>query len=177
MRLKAKLIAVNIPTRNQDASNAFYAKLLGIDLARSFTEATRSYHAPLTQSGEWLWVSARNANDEATLAVFAVDNLDQTVRDLVAAGGQSVLGPISPPISPKLYPEYSKGRSAKGGHPSQTLGRFQMVKDPDGNVIMLAELDKDAQASFKAGPHDPGLSQEQVDQHQKTKQAGSALPK
>lgn len=172
MRLNAKLIAYNAPTTNTDASQKFYSALLGGDFARSFTEATRSHHTPLTEDGLWLWITTRNNPQEGGTAVFAVDDLDAALAALKAAGGTVVAGPFNLPISPKLQQTYNTTvkQSASGN-----LGKFSLVHDPDNNYMWVGQLEPHAHEFFGYGSFDRGLSQAKVDAHNATRNAGSIL--
>src|SRR5262245_4915341 len=86
--MAARLVACNIPTTDHTASNAFYQALLGIEPARSLTSQLTSYHVPVSNDGQYLWLTDRTVPEEQPTAVFVVDNLDQAITDLTAAGGQ-----------------------------------------------------------------------------------------
>jgi len=173
-RLKAKLIAVNVPSNNSDASQSFYQMLLGIDFARSFTEAKHSVHAPLAEQGLWMWVTSRNAPDEGIAPVFAVDDLQQSTTALEGAGGQRIVGPVDAPISPRLQQTYDQLRH--GQHTTNSMGKFTLMRDPDGSYFWIGQLEEHCHEWFGYGKFDRGLSQGKLDAHQRTKRTGSVLP-
>jgi predicted enzyme related to lactoylglutathione lyase len=173
-RLNAKLIAVNVPARNSAAAESFYQALMGTDFARSWTSATHSIHTPLTEDGLWMWLSQRMAPDEGITAWFAVDNLDQTIAALERAGGHRVGGTVDAPIAPALQQTYNQQRPNL--NPTNTMGKFQLMQDPDGNHLWVGQLEGHAEEYFGVGTHDRGLSQQKVAAHQRVKQLGAQLP-
>lgn len=176
MKLKAKLIACNVPSSNHAAAQGFYSALLGIEFARSLTEATTSHHIPLTEEGQFLWLSDRTAKEEQITCVFAVDNLDQVMNELSKVGGSRFIGPFDTPISPKLMSFY-EAQVPAGVKVTPTLGKCALMKDPDGNVIALMQLEQHAHIFYRTGQHDRGLSEFTLNVHRKVREAGTALAK
>jgi predicted enzyme related to lactoylglutathione lyase len=174
MRLKAKLIAMNVPTNNAAVAEGFYTALLGIDFARSFTVAAHSMHAPLAEEGLWIWLTNRHAPEARAAAVYAVDDLNATLAELTKAGGHKVYGPIDAPIAPQLVKTYE----SKVGHAlrSHSMGSFVLVRDPDDNYLWVGQLTEHSHKFFAFGAHDKGLSQAKIDEHHRTKKEGSTLP-
>jgi predicted enzyme related to lactoylglutathione lyase len=174
--MAAKLIACNVPTSNSPASQAFYKALLGQDFARSYSERVNSHHVPLSNDGLWLWITDRQAADERITCVFAVDNLDHAMASLRNNGGFVFFGPIDTPISPKLMQTYAGTRGGiPPAHVTPTMGRYALVRDPDGNVIGLMQLEPHAESFFKAGAFAEPLSPQVHAAHQRTMQAGKVL--
>jgi len=173
-RLNAKLIAINVPARNSASAESFYQALLGTDFARSWTAAQHHMHTPISEEGLWMWIGQRMAQDEGISAWFAVDNLDQTVAALERSGGQRVGNVVDAPIAPTLQQTYNQQRP--GLNPNNSMGKFQLMQDPDGNHLWIGQLEPHAQEYFGAGAHDRGLSQQTVAAHQRVKQQGASLP-
>jgi predicted enzyme related to lactoylglutathione lyase len=176
MKLRAKLIACNVPSSNPAATQSFYSALLGVDFARSLTEQTTSFHIPLTEDGQFLWLSDRTAKEEQITCVFAVDDLDHAMNELSRAGGSRFIGPFDTPIAPKLMSFYER-QVPSGVKVTPTLGRCALMRDPDGNTIALMQLEQHAQVFYKAGEYDRGLSEYTMRVHEKVREAATALEK
>jgi predicted enzyme related to lactoylglutathione lyase len=172
-RLNAKLIAVNVPARNSSTAQAFYQALMGADFARSWTTKTQSMHTPINEDRQWLWISQRMAPDEGITAWFAVDNLDQTITALEGAGGRRVGGVVDAPIAQQVQQTYEQQRP--NTQTSNTMGKFQLMQDPEGNHLWLGEVEEHAHEYFALGKYDRGLSQKTVEAHQRVKQVGARL--
>jgi predicted enzyme related to lactoylglutathione lyase len=170
-QLQAKLIACNVPTKNSAAARKFYDALFGgQDFARSLNDKHESHFRPISQDGVTLTIAARQNDREPITCMFAVDNLDETVHQLEAAGGKVVVNPTPMPIS-------GSAQAVKVFHEavaaaSNTMGRFATMLDPDGNYLGLMQLDDSMQPHFKARPAERMLSKAQVDHLQNWKQQG-----
>jgi len=170
-QLQAKLIACNVPTKNSEAARKFYDALFGgQDFARSLNDKHESHFRPISQDGVTLTIAARQNDREPITCMFAVDNLDETVHQLEAAGGKVVVNPTPMPIS-------GSAQAVKVFHEavaaaSNTMGRFATMLDPDGNYLGLMQLDDSMQPHFKARPAERMLSKAQVDHLQNWKQQG-----
>jgi predicted enzyme related to lactoylglutathione lyase len=138
--MSAKLIAANVPASDTAKVGKFYRALLGLEPARSFTEQTKSYHIPLSNDGHFLWISERTAEDEQICSVFAVDDLQQTKSELVAAGGRVFVDNIDAPISPRLMKAYRANNTSKAAV-TPTAGKMALVRDPENNVIAVIQLE------------------------------------
>src|SRR5271169_1397882 len=118
-QLNAKLVMCHIPTNNSATAQRFYNTLFGgDDFARSLA-TIESYYRPISQDGVTLTMAGRQDQREPITCYFAVDNLDDTVRQLVAAGGKvvvnSTLMPVSgPPAAKKVFDD---AVTARGGRP------------------------------------------------------------
>jgi predicted enzyme related to lactoylglutathione lyase len=172
--MKAKLMALNVPASDPQASRSFYAALLGTEFARSYTEDITSYHCPLADD-LLLWISHRLSNDEKIAAVFAVDNLDAAVAELRGAGGQQFGGPFESPISPKLLSTYRENRAHTGAPVTNTMGKYSLVKDPDNNIVAIMQVEEHAHEFFKLGKYAAPMSAKKIIAHQQVIQVGKQL--
>jgi predicted enzyme related to lactoylglutathione lyase len=150
--MKAKLIACNVPTSNAEPARKFYSALFGVESARSFSDQVESYHIPISNHGEWLWISHRTAADEQITCVFAVENLERAMADLSNAGGKAFVQPFDAPISPKLIKTYAEAL-APDVQVTPTMGRFALMRDPDNNVIGLMQPEEHAHQFFGLGKY------------------------
>lgn len=156
-QLNAKLVICSVPTKNSAASQKFYNALFGgDDFARSLNDKIESYFRPISEDGVTLTVTARQNDREPITVYFAVDNLDQTVKALEAAGGKVVVNSTPVPISGK--PEAVKALGAA----SSSAGSFATMQDPDGNYLGLMQLESHVQALLGAQPAQRKLSATQV---------------
>jgi len=171
-QLNAKLVICSVPTRNSSAAQQFYNTLLGgDDFAPSLSQQVESYYRPISEDGLTLTVAARQSDRESITCYFAVDNLDETVKQLQAAGGTVVVNPA--PIDTTVPGDVQKAYADVVGQQAPTqAGRFVGMTDPDGNYLALMQLDSATQQQLKAGPANRKLAQSQVDQLDQWKQHG-----
>ncbi len=136
-----------------------------------------SFYRPINQDGLTLGIAARQNDREPITCFFAVDNLDATVRQLVAAGGKVVLNSTDLPISgpPQAKKTFDDALTKRGAQPSNSAGRFVTMLDPDENYIGLMQLDNTMQNHFNAQPAQRMLSQAQVDELDNWKQHGEPV--
>lgn len=179
-QLNAKLVICVVPTTNSAAAQHFYNTLFGgQDFARSLNDKIESHYRPIGQDGLTLSINKRSDAREPITCFFAVDNLDDTVRQLVAAGGKVVVNSTDLPVSgpPQAVQTFKDARAAQHIPPSISLGHFVTMLDPDGNYIGLTQLDASAQHHFNAQPAHRTLSQQQVDELDHWKQQGEPAMK
>lgn len=181
-QLNAKLVICNVPTQNSAAAQKFYNTLLGgQDFARSLNNSIESYYRPISQDGLTLTIGARQDTRETITCFFAVDNLEETVSQLVAAGGrvvvnQTALRVSGPPEAMSAFEGTQQAPAAgQQAQASSEAGSFVTMLDPDGNYLGLMQLDSSTQPLFNAQPEQRMLSQAQVDQLDNWKQHGESL--
>jgi len=165
-QLQAKLVACNIPTKNSAAARTFYNTLFGgQDFARSLNDKFESHYRPIHQDGLTLTIGTRSDDREPITCFFAVDNLDQMVSQLVAAGGKVVVNAtaMAPSGPPQALKTFQDTLTAQNVQPSNSVGRFVTMLDPDGNYFGLMQLDDAMQTYFNARPAQRTLSKAQVD--------------
>jgi len=171
-QLNAKLVICSVPTRNSSAAQQFYNALLGgNDFAPSLNQQVESYYRPISEDGLTLTVAARQSDRESITCYFAVDNLDEMVKQLQAAGGTVIVNPA--PVATTAPSEVKQAYAEVVGQqaPDQA-GRWAGMTDPDGNYLALMQLDSATQQQLNAGPAHRRLSQTQVDQLERWKQHG-----
>jgi len=176
--MNAKLIQCNVPAADLPRVRAFYNKLLGTDnFARSLTEKVVAYHQTISNDGTKLTLTARQHGQEPIVCYFAVDSIDQTLRDLQAAGGTVVAGPWAIATHPAVVEEYKATvkQIQPAQNPTGDIGRSALVRDPEGNVIGITELQPEAQKQFKYGPHRVGLDADQIAQDERARALGRKI--
>jgi predicted enzyme related to lactoylglutathione lyase len=176
--MHAKLIQCNVPASDLPKVRAFYAKLLGTDdFARSLSDKVVAYHRTISHDGLKLTLTERQRDQEPIVCYFAVENIDQTLRELEAAGGKIVAGPFALPTAPAVVEEYIENvrKTQPTQKPTGDIGRSALVRDPEGNVVGITELQPEAQKQFKVGPFAVGLDAEQVAQHERARTLGDKL--
>jgi predicted enzyme related to lactoylglutathione lyase len=179
-QLQAKLVTCTVPTKNSAAARKFYNTLFGgQDFARSLNDKFESYFRPISQDGVTLSIAARSNDREPITCFFAVDNLDAAVSELVAAGGKLVVNPTALPVSgpPEAVKTFQDSLTVKKVQPTNTLGRFATMLDPDANYLGLIQLDDSMQTYFNARPAQRTLSKAQVDDLENWKQKGEPMLK
>jgi len=182
MRLKSKLLFVNVPSNNPESVVDFYNRLLGVDLARSLTEEVTAYHAPIDEDGIDLNVTERRYDDEKITCYFGVEDLDAAVGEVEQGGGKVVAGPYDVQVDDAVFEDYKKqqqeelhGREREDVEKS--LGRSAVVVDPDGVPFGLMELTGHAQRHFNAGRYQRELRAPQVRVQKRAKELGKKIKK
>jgi len=154
MNLKAKLVMCNIPTVNFEVARKFYSTLLGKnDFVRALNEEVEAYYQPISEDGLNLNITQRYDDLEQITCYFAVDQLDEAIQQLQAAGGKVLVEPMEIPISgPQESIDFANAEMERlGMRPVQQVGRMATLRDPDGNHIGLLELQEFAQRYFQTG--------------------------
>jgi predicted enzyme related to lactoylglutathione lyase len=173
-QLNAKLVFCSVPTKNSDVAQKFYNTLFGgQDFARSLNDKHESHFRPINEDGLTLSIGTRNDEREPITCFFAVDDLNETVRQLEAVGGKIIVN--STEMRASGPPEALK--AAQEVEPSTTWGQFVTMLDPDGNYFGLMQLADSAQSQFNARPAQRKLSKAQVDKQERWKQRGEPLMK
>jgi predicted enzyme related to lactoylglutathione lyase len=176
MKLKAKLIHVSVPAFQKQKQHDFWSKLFGIDVARSLTDTVDSHHIPISQDGLFLTIGApQSRRDSHITCFFAVENMNQTIAELKAAGGKVIQQPFEIPVAKRANAFYDGRLKAANSSAKAPNGEFASVaylEDPDGNMIGLMEVHESAHVFFGLGKFQKPLSSEQVSGHQATVEAG-----
>jgi len=109
-----------VPTANQDRALAFYTEKLG------FKQVTDQ---PF--DGKQRWIELRIGSSETRLVLFTTDTGPQP--------GSSFSGALACDNVERTYEEL-KGRGVEfqGPPQKQPWGTFAIVKDPDGNQLVLS---------------------------------------
>jgi predicted enzyme related to lactoylglutathione lyase len=173
--MRAKLVQITVPTRNLPQSQAFYAGLFGMKLARSFTDELESYHIPISGDGVFLAIAPpQHQRDNAMCCFFAVDKLEAAVAELESAGGKSLGSPVKIDVAPRAR-DYYAGRLQEHGvkaHFDGSFIRIGYMEDPDGNLLGLMEIDPASHYYFGMDRLGQPLTTEQVSNHERTIRAG-----
>lgn len=174
MPWKAKLVTVTYPTTNHQQAVNFYGTLLGVQLARTLTDAAVSHHS-LVSAGVHLELSAKQGNWQNAICHFAVSDLNAAIQDLTQQGGTVLRGPFDMPISPKAQNDfkanYGKHTGKDPAQVTQTLGTGVIMRDPDGNLVGLLQLESFAHVMFQKGD----LSNQDEAEHQAAVATGKNL--
>jgi predicted enzyme related to lactoylglutathione lyase len=179
-QLNAKLVMCGVPTKNSATAQKFYNTLLGgNDFARSLNDKIESCFRPISEDGVTLSIVARQNDREPITCWFAVDNLDDTVRQLEAAGGKVVVKSTPMPVSapPQAKKFFEDAVTSRGEQPTASSGNFATMLDPDQNYVGLMQLDGPTKTHFRAEATDRVLSAEQVAAHDKWMKQGEPLMK
>ena len=153
--MKGKLIFVSVPADNPERAAGFYGKMLGIGFARSLTDEMEAYHAPISNEGAIMNIHTRLREGQQISCCFAVEDLDVALEEFQAEGGLVISPPRKLPIHPRGIDRYHDANQEHFDMPSRSLGEtesmgsFAVVKDPEGNSLILMQLEKHAHASFK----------------------------
>jgi len=156
--MKARLIAVNFPSKNLAASSKFYEALTGLPAARALSDNVESYNI-VAGNGVYVWLSKPfDEHDTDATAYFAVDDLEEAISSVTRAGGQKIWNEISVPISQTSKKGYAAALQAMGVTEDLTdeWGRVQLMKDPNGCAIALVEVQPHSQIFYGIGKYSDG---------------------
>lgn len=170
--MRSRLVMINVPTKGDAHTRTFYSTLLGVDFAPSLTEKKSSYHAPVGPGVQML-LNSQVKDGEPVTAYFAVDNLDESVATLVRLGGKAVGRPAGVPLHPKAIAGVAGAASASSCRKISArvvnpdplalppdMGKFALVRDPEGRLVGLIQLHSAAERFFKSQ-----VPADQLEQH------------
>jgi catechol 2,3-dioxygenase-like lactoylglutathione lyase family enzyme len=128
MPLNAFHLRASIAVSDIDRAVAFYEGKLGLEALQSGPSASIPDGSRVYGSGGGpalnVYESATAGQTSATLAIWYVDDLDQVVDELTAAG-----------VEPVRYDAFE--HDARGITPRAGGGRIAWIQDPDGNTFAL----------------------------------------
>lgn len=172
----AKLIFVNVPSSNISAARRFYETLLGSSFGSVLSDNIQAVQQVISSDGIGLNISQRYNPNESVAAHFAVDNLEQAIQGLEAVGAQVVVPPFDLPVSAAESKAYvHEWQQKEPNQPAQAdAGRAALVRDPDGNLVGLAQLSYAAQRQYRAGQFRQSLDPEQNEANRRAQQLHKA---
>jgi predicted enzyme related to lactoylglutathione lyase len=153
--MRARLIAINVPSKNLQAARVFYEALTGLTPARALSDGVESYHV-VVGDGLYVWLSKPfDEKDDNVTAYFAVDDLDEAIDIISRAGGTKVWNEIPVPLSQVAKGAYATVLKEMGVQDQLTdeWGRVQLMKDPNGCVISLVEIQPHSQVFYGVGKY------------------------
>ena len=156
---KARLISCSYPFDDLEQGKAFYEALLGVELAPNISEHIEAYNAPAGRRVQ-LSIHRRQPHEQGSIAYFAVEDLDATVRELEQQGGQKVAGPFEMPVSSQVQELVRRDHADHALKDVDSAGLVAIMKDPGKNLIGLIQLHPDL-----VKEHSQVLSSEEVLEH------------
>ena len=175
-RLRSTIVICNVPSKNFDESKRFYSTLLGSDdFARALNDEVTSYHRPISSDGLDLTITQRFDDSERLTPYFAVNDLDEVLKELVDAGGKVVSRPADVPVAKQAQEFYQQSVPGADEGNSARVGRFAVILDPDGNHVGIIELEAPAEEHFRAGRYQRPLDEDQVEGLAKAMEMGATL--
>lgn len=142
---------LHIPVADQTRGRLFYRSLLGQPLAHSHYNKEVRHHVPVS-SGVKLDIGPPHQAGQPIMAMFAVRSLKNTVRRLTKLGGKVMAADVPIPVEAAhvtaLGPEWKRLYKTDVG---TSMGTVTVMKDPDGNGILLVQMEKWAETAFAAG--------------------------
>lgn len=177
-KLRSKVVMLNVPASDLDRGRKFYSTLLGSDdFVRGLNEKVRSFYRPISEDGLNLTIAQQQDKAERLTAFFAVDNLDQMVKQLTDAGGTLKVAPMDIPVSgpPELMQAHDEAVKQHGEQPGKTADRMATMIDSEGNYIGLIQLAGNSERYFKAGKHQRPLSKKTVDELDRWKKTSESV--
>ncbi len=144
-KLKSAIVLCNVPTANSGAAIKFYDTLLGEPgFVPAPVKEVTSFFREISKCGLNLVITDRQDAREMITCYFAVDNLDEALRELKAAGGKEIVRPTEVP-----GPDQPTGQGATKNRKPPPTGRMATMLDPDGNYIGLIQLEGKAKSYFE----------------------------
>ncbi|WP_437587670.1 VOC family protein [Sorangium sp. So ce1000] len=151
--MNAKLIAINVPSPSPE-TRSFYERLVGVEAAQALS-SVNSAHMPMPD-GMWLWLSEpQHPNDKVPVAYFAVSDVDEALRNCVAAGGRAIGEVMKLETAEDALAFYGQSLRRLGvDEPLTPLwGRAALVRDPGGNLIGLMEVEPHSHIFYNLGKY------------------------
>jgi len=175
--MNKKLVFLAIPAADPKRASEGYARLFGVDFARSLTDEVVSYHTPISNDGVYMMLQQRHTPEDKITPFFAVDDLSQAVQEVEAAGGQLVDAPRDLPVSQRVLEPYrSHYRNVFGTETtSATLGSAAVVRDSEGNLLGLVQVQQDARVLFRLDDEGNRISDELLSAHAESIEIGRML--
>jgi len=152
--MSSRMIFCHVPASKEhsEATRKFYDKLLVRDPIRSLRDDMNEYHVP-SSAGVQLGVGEKRSLHHTVTCYFAVDNLQDALRNLMAAGAKVVSEPWSlkmkVPVPPSKFIEESCKNRQFFVDPEATLGEAVLLRDPGGNLVGIVQLAKTAEIWFQ----------------------------
>jgi predicted enzyme related to lactoylglutathione lyase len=153
MGFKAQLVAVNYPFSDSRRAQDFYGALMGVEMARSLTEAIESWHS-LAAAGVMLTLGPQQHEEERNaIAHFAVADLNAAVEELQQHGGNRVADDFDMAVTGRARELTEREWRSRGIREpvTESMGRGAIVQDPEGNLVGLIQLEPWARVSFQRG--------------------------
>lgn len=171
--MQAKLIFLEVFTRDTGQAQDFYGRLFGVQaFARLPTDRVRTYFMPISRDGVDLHITEQfTDNPPRIVPYFAVDNLRRSIDHLTRSGGKVIVEPFTTRV-PEEYFETFREKAASRldqvdpeARITDRLGEVALMLDPDGNPIGLMELEEFVHYSYGWGKHREPLTEAQVEDH------------
>jgi predicted enzyme related to lactoylglutathione lyase len=174
-------IVISVEVREGDLEKTvkFYSEMYGIPFARSLTDVRKSYHAPVSETGLYLQISASDTHRGVTVQ-SRVSDLEKALANIKAYGG-TVKAQFDMPMAPKALPAYRQAVSiCSEAHAAAipkgekvSLGKGAVALDPAGNRIGLIQLEYHATHFFTDKPP----SKDRLELHKLSIANGEAMTK
>jgi len=183
MPLNAKLAMYVMPAERATLGQTtdFYTHLFGIKFCRTLTDLVKVMHTPISIDGAMFCVEGRErqpGEEAIPFAVFVVDSLDESEKELHELGGQFIGERFVLPMDERVMPVHREEMLGIGRHESQItskIGIMRMMTDPSGNMLALLQIDADSQYWFKTGPYRIGLTVNQMAQWERECELADSL--
>jgi predicted enzyme related to lactoylglutathione lyase len=171
--MQAKLIFLEILTRDPKKAQDFYGTLFGVQaFAKIPTDKVQSYQMPISADRIDLHVTQSPTKDPPRIVpYFAVDDLRRAIEYVQRAGGKLIVEPFAAHVPDQFYERFRAKAALRldkvdpSVKISNRLGEVALMLDPDNNPIGLMELEEFVHYSYGFGRHRKPLSEEQIEDH------------
>jgi predicted enzyme related to lactoylglutathione lyase len=151
MSYRARPIIISMDVNDPEQAAKFYTEVLGVEFARSLSNDSLSYHAPISSDGILLQLLKGPKKDSHEVVIsFAVKNLDQALSEAIADGGTKLSAPVDLKIPEKILQHYKHtyAREFAGQEAGSSLGLSCQIKTATGETIGLVQLDPHAEVFY-----------------------------
>ncbi len=171
--MRAKLIFLEVFTRDTNVSQSFYGALFGVHaFAHLPADRVKTYQMPISSDGIDLHVTEQiNQQPPRIVPYFAVDNLRGSIEELTALGGKLIVEPF-PANVPKEYFEKFREKASRTlnrvdpeANITDKLGEVALMLDPDGNPVGLMQPERFVDYAYAWGKFRKPLTEEQLEDH------------
>jgi predicted enzyme related to lactoylglutathione lyase len=174
--MKAKLVFVTLPAADPKKTADFYAKHIGIEFGRTFSDSVVSYHAPVLEDGTQLSVQERLSAQDVPTCYLAVDDIASTIPEMLADGARLIFGPVSMPVAKDALGGFvANGAAFFDLEPQQIkddLGLVALLLDPAGNRLGLIQFEEFMHPMYSLGKFAKDLSSLQRNSHRVSVEMG-----
>lgn len=179
--MKAKLVFVTLPALDPKKTSEFYAKYIGIEFGRTFSDSVVSYHAPVLDDGTQISVQMRFSAQDVPTCYFAVDDIEAVIAEMVADGARLTFGPVSMPVAQDAMGGFIANAAAFFGiEPERVkddLGLVAVLLDPAGNRLGLIQFEEFMHPMYSLGTFAKDMSAQQRNSHRVSCEMGKLFDK
>lgn len=164
-----QLVSISIAADNLGKQTKFYEETLGMSFAFSLNEERESFHTVISAGVQLVIDKMQQRQEKAVMFHFAVGNLGKFKEKVANAGGKVITEDLPLPISDKVFKLMAEQHT--GLRSTNSMGKFAIIRDTEGNAFGAIELEDWAQYLFTPG----NISMVEADNHKAGIKTGERL--